>query len=104
MTTLSDDLAREAEHYEQHYHDSESHPAPGRRRVGGPPPRLLTLRLSAQQYDQVATAAAANDLPVSTLARNILMDGISSSSTLLPLARLEEALRQVLRPDLLRTS
>jgi hypothetical protein len=75
------------------------------------------VRLSADQYKQVAAAARARDLPVSTLARNALMaqtsqipDGVnrrtqaSPSEPAVVQAALEEALRQILKPELLKSS
>jgi len=103
-TDIAARLAREAEHYEEHYNDPESNPAPGRRRGGGPPPRLLTIRLSADQHEHLAREAAARDLPVSTFARNALMDSIAQSETPAVAAQLEDALRHVLKPELLRTA
>jgi len=101
-TDLVNRLADEAIHYEEQYNDSEQNPEMGHRRSDGRAPKLLTIRLTAEQYDQVAKAAAEADLPVSTFARNALMDAIAPRSNPAVIAQVEDALRQLLRPELLR--
>jgi len=95
-------IAEEAEHYEAHYNDPNQNQDPGNRRVSGAPPRLLTIRLTADQYERVADAAKQADLPVSTLARNALMSAITAQTNTVFSNQIEETLRQVLRPELLR--
>jgi hypothetical protein len=95
----------EAEHYEENYYkeNSTDNPEPGIRRGNGSAPRLLTVRLSGEQYDQVAAAAKAADLPVSTYARNELMAGVvAGQQASSVVVALEDALRQTLKPELLR--
>jgi len=97
-------LDAEAEHYEENYYNETptSNPEPGVRRGNGAAPRLLTIRLSADQYEQVAEAAKTADLPVSTYARNGLMATIAQQHAPNVVAALEDALRQTLKPELLR--
>lgn len=102
MSAIEDLIAEESAHYEAHYNDPETDPPPARRRSDGAAPRLLTIRLSAAQYERVASAAEANDLPVSTLARNALMSFVSAEGKPDLATQVESALRQILKPELLR--
>lgn len=104
-TTIEDIIATEIEHYDENYYkeDPNGDLGPVVRRNGGRAPRLLTVRLSGEQYDQVAAAAKAADLPVSTYARNELMAGVvAGQQAPSVVAALEDALRQTLKPELLR--
>lgn len=101
---IADLLASEAEHYEEHYNDpdSEADSKPGHRRAAGAAPRLLTIRLTQEQYREIAVAAEASDLPVSTFARNVLMAGVAEAEESAVERSLAQALRKVLKPELLR--
>ena len=84
--------------------EHESHELPAHvtvtRRGHGSAPRLLTIRLSEEQYARVAEVAAARDLPVSTTARALLMEAVQGSGVERAFA---QALRETLRPELLRS-
>jgi hypothetical protein len=103
-TDIATLLAKESEYIENHYNDPEPDPLPSdiqeTRRGTSAAPRLLTIRLTAEQYERVAAAAALRDLPVSTLARNALMGAIEQEPSVA--SQVETALRQILKPELLR--
>ena len=97
-------LAQEADHYEANYRDGlDNMPVEGKRRTPGPAPRLLTVRLTAEQYAQIAQAAQQADLPVSTYARSALLEQVTVPSAPL-VTQMENALRHVLKPELLRAA
>lgn len=80
----------------------------GVRRGEGPPPRVLSVRLTDQQYQRLVAAATGRDLPISTMARLAILEHPDASgrpvSGQIDLAAVTEALREVVRPEFLKNS
>ncbi len=46
----------------------------------GSPPRVLSVRLTGEQYDALVMAAESQAVPVSTLARMLIVHGVASTT------------------------
>jgi hypothetical protein len=99
-------LAEVSEEAEARRHDPLPETAVGTRRSPGPSPRVLSVRLTAEQYDRLAAAAATLDLPVSTMARLAILEHLDQptrpASGPIDLTAVTAALREVIRPEFLR--
>ena len=102
MENIVDLVINESEHYEEI--DAADSKSTGRasRPSGMKAPRLLTIRLSRDQYDMLEHAALFQGLPVSTFARNRLMSALGESQPDIA-SQVESAIRQILKPELLQT-
>lgn len=67
---------------------------------------MLSVRLTAEQYERLVELASARDLPVSTLARLAVLEHLDSTvrpaSGPIDLTAVTAALREVIRPEFLR--
>ncbi|WP_349826732.1 hypothetical protein [Brevibacterium litoralis] len=108
MSTIEERLRNASEEAEERRHELLPDPLPNdvsaTRRTGDAAPKLLTVRLSADQHARLAAAAAERDLPVSTLARTLLMEALDGGTSSAVEAALVHALKENLRPDLLRSA
>ncbi|MBD8079657.1 hypothetical protein IF651_11375 [Cellulosimicrobium arenosum] len=94
-----------AEESEARRHDALPGDAVGSRRTGGDPPKVLSVRLTAEQHDRLAALAATRDLPISTMARLAILETLDSQHAApgpVDTAVITEALREVIRPEFLR--
>ncbi|PUB30305.1 hypothetical protein C8K30_102687 [Promicromonospora sp. AC04] len=100
---LLEEVAQESE---ARRHDPLPDDAVGTRRSDGVAPKVLSVRLSAQQYDALAAAAAQRDLPVSTMARLAILEGLAqparSTAEVISASAVASALREVIRPEFLK--
>lgn len=107
-TSIEALLAEVAEESEAHRHDPLPEDTVGRRRTDGPPPRVLSVRLTEAQYQRLAAAAADRDLPVSTMARLAILEHLDQNtrpaSGPIDLATVTNALREVIRPEFLKAN
>ena len=71
------------------------------RKSGVKAPRLLTIRLSEEQYATLESAALEQDLPISTFARTRLMSALADNHESV-ISQFESAIRQMIKPELLR--
>jgi hypothetical protein len=62
---------------------------------------VLSVRITKDQYAQLAARAERENVPTSTLARTLLLGALSDDPKQDVTAALEAALRHTLRPDLL---
>ena len=102
-----EELMTEVSHEsEARRHDPLPDDAVGVRRADKPAPRVLSVRLTADQYDRLAAIAAARDLPVSTMARLAILETLDQqarpSSGPIDLTTVTAALREVIRPEFLK--
>ncbi|GAB4084052.1 hypothetical protein GCM10028784_06820 [Myceligenerans cantabricum] len=105
---ITDLLTQVAEESEASRHDPLPETAVGVRRGEGPAPRVLSVRLSDEQYQRLTAAAAHRDLPVSTMARLAILEQLDAqtrpASGPIDLNTVADALREVLRPEFLKAS
>jgi hypothetical protein len=105
-TSIETLLAQVAEESEARRHDPLPDSATGQRRTDGPPPRVLSVRLTDAQYQRLVSAAADRDLPVSTMARLAILEHLDQSarpvSGPIDLTAVTKALRDVIRPEFLK--
>ncbi|WP_369370821.1 hypothetical protein AB1046_18820 [Promicromonospora sp. Populi] len=99
-------LEEVAEESEARRHDPLPDDAVGARRSEAAAPKVLSVRLSAQQYDVLAAAAAQRDLPVSTMARLAILEGLAQATRptveIISANVVATALREVIRPEFLK--
>lgn len=99
-------LVEVSEESEARRHDSLPDDAAGVRQDDRPAPRVLSVRLTADQYDRLVSAAAARDLPVSTVARLAILESLDQQarpvSGPIDLTTMAAALREVIRPEFLK--
>lgn len=95
-----------AEESEATRHTSLPEDATGVRRNDGPAPRVLSVRLTSEQYQRLVAEAEARDLPVSTMARLAILESLDQStrpaSGPIDLTAMTTALREVIRPEFLK--
>lgn len=98
-----DDVGDESE---ARRHDSLPDDAVGSRKRGDSAPRVLSVRLTADQYENLVRVATARDLPVSTMARLAILEHLDAAarpvSAPVDLTAVTAALREVIRPEFLR--
>ncbi|MFD7310739.1 hypothetical protein [Promicromonospora sp. NPDC059942] len=103
---IEDLLTEVAEESETQRHDSLPEDAVGRRRGDAPAPRVLSVRLTDDQYRRLAAMAADRDLPVSTMARLAILEQLDQAaqpaSGPIDLTTVTAALREVIRPEFLK--
>ena len=99
-------LAEVSQESEARRHDPLPDDAVGVRQDDRPAPRVLSVRLTAEQYDLLAAAAAVRDLPVSTMARLAILEALDQqarpASGPIDLSTVTAALREVIRPEFLK--
>lgn len=97
LATASDDAERNRDHG----------PRTGirpQRRAGGGSPAVLSVRLTAEQYQRLAQRAARRGKPTSAEARDIILDALGEGDEDRLASKLEEVLRRTLSPQLLAES
>ncbi|MFC8799848.1 hypothetical protein ACFT2C_19100 [Promicromonospora sp. NPDC057138] len=106
--SIEDLLTEVSQESEARRHDPLPDDAVGVRRDDKPAPRVLSVRLTADQYDRLAALAAGRDLPVSTMARLAILETLDQqarpASGPIDLTTMTAALREVIRPEFLKAS
>jgi hypothetical protein len=92
-------LRKESEESEERRHDPLPDAAKGTRKRADA--TVLSVRITKEQYAQLAERAAKENVPTSTFARTLLLGALNEQSAENVSAALESTLRHVLRPDLL---
>jgi hypothetical protein len=107
-TPIEELLTEVSDETEARRHDPLPETALGVRRSEGTAPRVLSVRLTDEQYQRLVAAAAEKDLPVSTMARLAILEQLDTStrpvSGPIDLNAVTEALRKVIRPEFLKAS
>jgi hypothetical protein len=62
---------------------------------------VLSVRLTKQQYDALATQAKLAGVPTSALARDMILSSLNSGTADVIAAKLEQVLRHTLNPNML---
>jgi hypothetical protein len=86
------------------HRDPLNAPAPGvraQRRSGAGNPAALSVRLTKEQYDQLSERTERAGIPISALAREVILASLGDADGDRVAAKLEEVLRRTLSPDLL---
>lgn len=96
ITEVIDRAACDAEN-----HQSGPGKIRGQRRAGAATPALLSVRLTAEQLEELAARAQAEGEPMSAYARRILLDALGSGERDEIAAKFEAVLRHTLAPEVL---
>ena len=97
LTTASD----EAEGHRNQQPPANIRP---QRRAGSGNPAVLSVRLTADQYEQLAERAAKAGKPTSAEAREIILEALGESEEDRLGSKLEEVLRRTLTPQVLKSA
>ncbi|WP_119698746.1 hypothetical protein [Microbacterium halotolerans] len=95
--SIESKLAALSEESEPRRHDPLPENAVGESR--GDQPKIVSVRLSAAQYASLVEGASERNLPVSTLARALILDGLEGRP-----GDLQQVLRDTIRPEFLKAS
>lgn len=104
--SIEEPLTEVSQESEARRHDPLPDDAVGVRRDDKPAPKVLSVRLTADQYDRLVALAATRDLAVSTMARLAILETLDQharpASGPIDLTTMTAALREVIRPEFLK--
>lgn len=101
MSDINKVLATASDDAEQNRNQEPPEGIRPQRRAGAGNPAVLSVRLTAEQYQQLAELAAQAGKPTSAAARDIILAGLGDSEDDRLGAKLEEVLRRTLSPQML---
>ncbi|MDR0483587.1 MAG: hypothetical protein LBH13_10635 [Cellulomonadaceae bacterium] len=92
-------IATEAEYSEQHRHDPlPEGVSPSRTGAGA---TVLSVRLTKNQYSELRDRAIHEGLPTSTFAKTLILSGLGDKTEPGVVEAVEQAIRHILKPELL---
>lgn len=101
MSDITDLLAAASDDAEQHRDQQPPVGIRAQRRAGTGNPAVLSVRLTAEQYQELVERAEQAGKPTSALARDIILASLGESDDDRLGAKLEEVLRRTLTPQVL---